>query len=60
MGVAIGHSASIAGFSWSPAHISVSNFGLASGLYQNCGVLSFGSFVGTGCLVCTSIRFGWA
>ena len=33
VGGAIGHSASIADFNWSPADISVSNFGFASGLY---------------------------
>ena len=35
VGVATGHSASIAVFNWSPARIYISNFGLSSGLYCN-------------------------
>ena len=33
MGVAIGPSASVADFNWSPAHFFVSNFVFASGLH---------------------------
>ena len=38
MGIATGHSAAIADFNWSPAHIFVSNFGFSSKFYYKCGV----------------------
>ena len=39
MGIATGHSAAIVDFIWSPAHISVSNFGFSSKFQHRCGVL---------------------
>ena len=38
VGIATGHSAAIADFNWSPAHISVSNFGFSSKVPYRCGV----------------------
>ena len=38
VGIASGHSAAIADFNWSPAHISVSNFGFSSKFPYKCGV----------------------
>ena len=38
VGIATGHSAAIADFNWSPAHISVSNFGFSSNFRYKCGV----------------------
>ena len=38
VGIATGHSESIADFNCSPAHIFVSIFGFSSGLHCNCGV----------------------
>ena len=37
VGIATGHSAGIADFNWSPAHISVSNFGSSSIIHCKCG-----------------------
>ena len=38
VGIATGHSASIADFNWIPAHISVSKFGFSSKFRYKCGV----------------------
>ena len=38
VGTASGHSTAIVVFNWSPAHISVSNFGFSSRFLCNCGV----------------------
>ena len=38
VGIATGHSAAIADFNWSPAHISVSNFGFSSKFHYKCDV----------------------
>ena len=38
VGIATGHSAPIAGFGWSPAHISGSNFGFSSIFHCKCGI----------------------
>ena len=38
VGFATGHSAAIADFNWSPAHISVINFGFSSKFHYKCGV----------------------
>ena len=38
MGIATGHSASIADFNWSAAHIFVSKFGFSSKFRYKCGV----------------------
>ena len=37
-GIASGHFSAIADFIWSPAHISISNFGFSSSFKCNCGV----------------------
>ena len=39
VGIATGHSAAIADFNWSPAHISVSIFGFCVEFHYRCGVL---------------------
>ena len=36
--IATGHSAAFADFNWSPAHISVSNFGFSSLFHCKCGI----------------------
>ena len=59
VGIASGHSSSIADFNWSPAHISVSNFWISFGTFFNCGVLSYGQFLGTKIIVCPSFCFCW-
>ena len=38
VGIATGHYAAIADFNWSPAHVSVSNFGFSSKFQNRCGV----------------------
>ena len=38
VGIATGHSAATADFNWSPAHISVSNFGFSSKFHHRCGI----------------------
>ena len=38
MGIATGHSAAIADFNWSPAHIFGSNFGFSSIFQHKCGI----------------------
>ena len=38
VGIATGHSAAIADFNWSPAHISDSNFGFSSIFHCKCGI----------------------
>ena len=38
VGNATGHSAAVADFNWSPAHISVSNFGFFSKFHYKCGI----------------------
>ena len=38
VGIATGHSAAIADFNWTLAHISVSNFGFSSKFHYKCGV----------------------
>ena len=38
VGIATGHSAATADFNWSPAHVSVSNFGFSSKFHYRCGI----------------------
>ena len=54
VGTATGHSAAVTDFTWSPAHISVSNFGFSLGVYHlvNLWTLTL--------LSARHIVFGWA
>ena len=55
VGIATGHSAAIADFNWSPAHISLSNFWIFFAVV----FLSYGQFVGTMTRCCPSFFFYW-
>ena len=46
VGIATGHSAAIADFNWSPAHMSVSNFGFSSKFHYRCGVFILAAIYG--------------
>ena len=46
MGIAIGCSAAIADFKWSPEHIFVSNFGFSPRFHCNCGVFMLWAICG--------------
>ena len=59
MGIATGHSAAFVDLNWSPAHISVSNFGFSSKFHYRCGVLSCGQFMGLVTIFCLSFYFAW-
>ena len=60
VGIAIGHSASIADLNCSPAHIPVSNFAFASGVFCICGVFILLSIYGhrNYCITVFFVRVG--
>ena len=57
MGIATGHSAAIADFNWSPAHVFVSYFGFSSRVRCNCGVLILCATYGHCDYFCLSLLF---
>ena len=46
VGIATGHSAAIDDFNWSPAHVSVNNYGFSSKFHYRCGVFILGASYG--------------
>ena len=60
VGIATGHSAAVADFNWSPAHVSVSDFDFLWDSIVIVMFLSFGQYVGTRTVVCPEFSFGWA
>ena len=46
VGIATGHSAAVADFNWSPAHISVSHVEFSSGFHCKCNVFILWAFCG--------------
>ena len=59
MGIASGHSAAIADFNWSPAHISVSNLVCFQNFIIVVVFLSYGQFMGVMTAFCLSFCFAW-
>ena len=57
VGFATGHSAAVAGFNWSTAHISVNSFWFFQNFLVAVVCLSFGQFVGTRTSCCPSFLF---